>query len=163
MLVMDLFNFVAGLASIVGLCLTVLIFIKINQYKRTQQFVEDLKRANTEEHKYRRTGLAMKIDTDASIEENLSKIETHLTYYKNIAQSMNKYIQKQDNKVLWEERVVGLTNHALQLDLLLAHVEIQCLEMQYLTSTIPMPCILNKLNKKRKRFIQMAQTAMHVD
>lgn len=160
---MDVFNIIAGIASIASLILTGIIFYKISQFKNSKKFLDELKQANTVDHLYRKSGLAMQVDVDASVEESLGKISNTLESVKKTTASMNKFIQEHDNKFMWEYRVIGLSNHFKSIDLLLAQVEVQCLELKYATAIIPDPAILDRLNEKRHHFIKLAQTTIHTD
>ena len=160
---MDVFNIIASIASIASLILTVIIFYKISQFKNSKKFLADLKQANTVDHLYKNTRLAMHVDIDASIETNLAKIADTVNEISSITVEMNRFIKEHDNTFMWESRVLGLSNRFKQLSLLIAHVDVQCLELKYLTSVVPDPTILDQLNEKRNHFIQLAQTTIHTD
>ena len=94
---MDVFNIIASIASIASLILTVIIFYKISQFKNSKKFLADLKQANTVDHLYKNTRLAMHVDIDASIETNLAKIADTVNEISNITVEMNRFIKEHDN------------------------------------------------------------------
>ncbi len=160
---MDFFNIIAGIASIASLILTGIIFHKISQFKNSKKFLDELKQANTVDHFYKNTRLAMHVDIDASIEANLAIIADTVDQISNITVDMNRFIKEHDNNFMWESKVLGLSNRFKRLSLLIAHVDVQCLELKYLTAVVPDPTILDQLNEKRNHFIQLAQTTVHTD
>lgn len=159
----DIFNVIAGIASIASLILTGIIVYKINQFKNSKKFLAELKQANTVDHLYRKSGLAMQVNVDASIEENLTKIADYVEHIHKTTAGMNKFIKEHDNQYMWESREIGLSNCFKIINLLMAHVEVQCLELKYLTAVVPDPTILDRLNEKRNHFIKLAQTTIHTD
>ena len=160
---MDIFNIIAGIASIASLILTGIIFHNTSQFKNSKTSLADIKQANTVDHLHKNSRLAMHVDIDSSIEANLAKIADTVGEISNITVEMNRFIKEHENKFMWESRVLGLSNRFKRLSLLIAHVDVQCLELKYLTSVVPDPTILDQLNEKRSHFIQLAQTTIHTD
>ena len=155
-----IFNSFASLCSVVGLFLTIFILIKVLSSLNSKKFLEKAKLANTIEHKYKESGLAMKIDVNATSIEVIASLRETLAYYQSIANKMDKTI---DSKILWEERVLGLNNHSRRLSLLILQLEIQILELEYLTRTFPLPRDFALIEKKREEFIELAKTSTHID
>lgn len=163
MFALEAFNTIAGVASILSLLLTIFIVWKIQRYARTDQFLKELTQANTTNHHFQNSGLAMKINPNASLIEIHSEIQQNLELVNKTVAMMNKAIDKNDKMSLWEYRHIGLPNYFKKLNLLLLQGEIKSLEFQVTSSTIPDPTILSHIEQKREKFLGLAQRAIYTD
>lgn len=157
------FSNIASFASIISLLLTIKIFFKLRNILGMRKYYEKLLKAGTIENNFYKVGLNMSIDVYATPAEIISKLRDTLKGYKNIVDKMDKYMDENCKKELWDERKLGLNNHTQRVELLISQLEINVLELELLNTQNPLPHNLNIIKDKQEKLLALARKTSYID
>lgn len=160
----DWISIIGSCASLFGLYLTFKVFTTIDLFQKNNKYWNDVKKANTDEHKFKGSGVEMKVNTSATLPELFTTMDSHVTKLKKIQTSLNSSITKDRGaSFMFETRALELPNTMAFIEFLLLQIEIKSLEALQKDPATLDPAINHRIEAKRKLLLEKSQKTIHVD